>query len=147
MDVSYLVNKQAFKSKPFVFFDPIYNAKLECINLFMFQRELDANFDNICEFTQVAIVYLFLEPSLQKNWRRAYRNLRVTCDHLRVVCPQVIATSPLCSQMSQICHTSTVNNSKHCSQVIRKSLAGVSQISRKSKYMPTKYIIYFWPLI
>jgi len=41
----------------------------------------------------------------------------------------------------------TINNSKHCSQVTRKSLAGVSQISRKSIYMPIEYIIYLWLLI
>ena len=35
----------------------------------------------------------------------AYRNLWVTCDHLRVACLQVIATLPLCSQVSRRCHT------------------------------------------
>jgi len=43
------------------------------------------------------------------QWR-AYRNLRVPCDHLLVACPQVIATLPLLAsvlQMSHICHAST----------------------------------------
>src|SRR5271168_549519 len=72
MDISYLVSKQAFKSTPFIFFDPIRNAKLKCINLLMFQRDLDAHFDDICQFTQVAVINLFLEPSLKKNWRKIH---------------------------------------------------------------------------
>ena len=79
-----------------------------------------------------------------------FQRLLATCD----TCTQVHASTR--KSYSQVARKwlatvvqvlTTVNNSKHCSQVTRKSLAGVSQISRKSKYMPTKYMIFFWPLI
>ena len=49
-------------------------------------------------------IHHWASKSKRRPWLWAYRNLRVTCDHLRVACPQVIADSPLCSQVSRRCH-------------------------------------------
>ena len=102
---------------------------------------------NLCQWTSVVLKKKNIDLILTTE---RFHRLLTTCDtrtqmHASTRKSYSQITRKWLASVAQV--LATVNNSKHCSQVTRKSLAGVSQISRKSIYMPIKYIIYFWPLI